>query len=563
MGLPSTAPRPDLNQPGFDQLAREIQDLKRRVSALEARTGVEIDGPEPEPRPTLPALKIEAPAGAVVLLGKALLGLAGAYLLRALTDAAILPRGLGLAAGLAYAGVWLYLAARSLPGRKFAAALDACTAAAIVGPLLWEATLRFHAISSWAAATVLTAFTILGLALSWTKQSTLVARIAVSAAAVVAITLLVASRDLLPFTVALLALAALVEFAACRDFRITERWLVAALADLAVILFAYILTRKDGVPEGYVAVTSQAALALEGALVFIYSASAVVVTVRRTAAVTFPEIAQVAAAILAGFFGAMMVGTANTAVGIIALVAGICCYAASFQFQRDRSHFAYSTFGFVLLTTGVCISLSGLALVAACSIFAVASCSRCLYLHSSAYLLIASGLSGVAMESVRELFGSSAAGYGISYGIVIAAALACYAVITRGPAGIESRIAAPMVAGNLAWLIAGATAHIIVRLAPLAAPASRTAVLMALSIVLAWAGVQRKRAELVWLVYAFMALGAYKLLTQDFPQEHRMPLVVSLLLYGSTLMALPRLLRPSALGTASGESGAHAGSKSR
>ena len=43
MGLPSTAPRPDLIQPGLDKLASEIEDLKRRVSALEARTGALVE----------------------------------------------------------------------------------------------------------------------------------------------------------------------------------------------------------------------------------------------------------------------------------------------------------------------------------------------------------------------------------------------------------------------------------------------------------------------------------------------------------------------------------------
>src|SRR5271165_72547 len=115
MGSPSAAPKPDLTQPGLDRLVDEIQDLKRRVSALETRLGGEVVEPAAPPAVVVPILDIEAPAGAVVLLGKALLGIAGAYLLRALTDAAILPRSVGLLAGMAYAGVWLYLAARNAP----------------------------------------------------------------------------------------------------------------------------------------------------------------------------------------------------------------------------------------------------------------------------------------------------------------------------------------------------------------------------------------------------------------------------------------------------------------
>jgi hypothetical protein len=540
MGLPSTAPRPDLNQPGFEELAREVEDLKRRVRELEARASAEIATPVSQPTPALPIPEIRAPAGAVVLFGKALLALAGAYLLRALTDAALVPRGLGLAAGLAYAGAWLWIASRSLPNRKFAAALEVCTSAAIVGPLLWEATLLLHAISSWAAAAIITAFAIAGLVLSWRKRSTVVARIAFSAAAVITTALLIGSHDLLPFTLAMLALAAVVEFAALRDYRITERWLVAALADLAVILFAYIATRKAGTAEGYATVTWPAAFALQGALVAIYGGNAF------TRRATVGEIVQLAAAMISAFVGAMMIGTANPVTGALALGFGICCYAASLRSGRDRTSTAYSTLGFMLVIGGAWLSLSGLALVGACAIFAIASCRQRLYLHSAAYLLVVAGLSGLALETAKELLGSSAPGYGIAYGVVISAALVCYLLI-----GTESKTAAVLVASTLAWLLAGAATRTAVGLLPGVAPASRTFVLMALSLVLASAGVRSKKAELTWLVYAFMTLGAYKILTQDFPQERRMMLVVSLLLYGSTLMVLPRLLRSNAPGTAS------------
>jgi hypothetical protein len=146
---------------------------------------------------------------------------------------------------------------------------------------------------------------------------------------------------------------------------------------------------------------------------------------------------------------------------------------------------------------------------------------------------------------------------------VIAAALLCYARIAREATGLESRIAALVLASALAWVLAGAGARISVWLAPAFAPTSRTAVLMAMALVLGGAGIRWKRTELIWLVYAVMALGAYKLLTQDFPQEQRIPLVVSLLLYGSTLIVLPRVLRSSESETASGESGARGSNRWR
>jgi hypothetical protein len=70
-----------------------------------------------------------------------------------------------------------------------------------------------------------------------------------------------------------------------------------------------------------------------------------------------------------------------------------------------------------------------------------------------------------------------------------------------------------------------------------------TIVLTGLSLALAWVGTHRRKGELVWLVYGFMALGGYKLAIRDFMNEHNLPLVVSLLCYGDSLIVLPRMLR--------------------
>jgi hypothetical protein len=70
-----------------------------------------------------------------------------------------------------------------------------------------------------------------------------------------------------------------------------------------------------------------------------------------------------------------------------------------------------------------------------------------------------------------------------------------------------------------------------------------TVVLTGLSLTLAWVATRWRRPELVWLLYGFMALGAYKLATRDFINERNLPLVVSLLCYGGALIVLPRMLR--------------------
>ena len=155
------------------ELTDELRDLERRVSNLEQRIGSAVSIPEaaptPEPgaRPGLPMF-----AEAVPVFGIALLGIAGAYLLRAMTEMGVFPQPIGVAAGIVYAVVWLWLAARIPAGRAFAVFVYAATSVAILAPLLLEGAIRFHTIPSRTTAAVVAAFSLAGQALSWRKRLT-------------------------------------------------------------------------------------------------------------------------------------------------------------------------------------------------------------------------------------------------------------------------------------------------------------------------------------------------------------------------------------------------------
>src|SRR5213075_2474886 len=97
------------------------------------------------------------PAEALVvdftLIGKSILVIGGAYLLRALTELGWLPELAGIVLAFLYAITWIVIAARALSRAKRTVALfDAATGAMIAGALIWEATTRFHALTSLAAA---------------------------------------------------------------------------------------------------------------------------------------------------------------------------------------------------------------------------------------------------------------------------------------------------------------------------------------------------------------------------------------------------------------------------
>ena len=217
-----------------DDFERRLSELERRVSALEGNTQSTSELPNQQ------AIAITAdpgqgfattPAGVATVLGRALLAIAGAYLLRAVTEWTVLPRNVGVVAGLIYAGYWLFSSARLPAGDVFGIGVRAVTAAAIIAPMLWETTVRFAALPSQGAAAVLVGFAALGLGLTWHRNIGSIRRITTGAVVATSMALIIGTHDVTPFAVAALAMAALVEYAAVRNHWLDVRWMVAAGAD--------------------------------------------------------------------------------------------------------------------------------------------------------------------------------------------------------------------------------------------------------------------------------------------------------------------------------------------
>jgi hypothetical protein len=130
-----------------------------------------------------------------------------------------------------------------------------------------------------------------------------------------------------------------------------------------------------------------------------------------------------------------------------------------------------------------------------------------------------------------------------------AAAAACYGLAARGSGPSQLR---RVLAGAAVWLLAGACGAgltsfyhgLFGAVATHAYCATlRTAVLAAGALLMAIAISRGKRNELAPLVYLLMALGAYRLLVVDVRQEVKAAVVLSLLVYGTALTLLPRLMQ--------------------
>jgi hypothetical protein len=565
-------------QPEWDALATEVHDLQARVARMELAMGLSAAAPMPTATavelPQPPAL-LDTPNSVLPILGRGLLGLAGAYLLRALTESGTSSPKVGVGIGLVYAMLWLVSAVRTRAPHPLEVAVYSQTSVRVLAPLLFEATTRFHTISTWTAGTLLLVFTLFGLAVSWRKDLRIVATFATLAGLGASAALLLSTQDVLPFTFVFLAIALAMEVSACLNHWLRERWLTATAADLAVLLATWLVTNERGLPEGYAAIPYAALLATQVALLAIYLTSTIVRTLLRGFTFTWFETAQCALAFLISVGGGLQVTSHDArvapALALLALVCAGACYLVSFLMldrggeEHGRNFHTYSTFGILLAVAGSRILLSGAAAAIAWSVLAVASIwvggifhRLTLKTHGCIYLLLGLASSSSLEQAAGLLLGSRIWPGGAPWAIWSGAFTAslCYAIGTRHGAAVtpswSSRALRVLVAGTAVFLVSGIAAGLLTSgyHAIFGAEAThaycatlRTLVLSAAALLLAWSSARWQRLEFARLVYPVMALGAYRMVGVDLQQDRTAALFLSLLLYGGALILLPKLLR--------------------
>jgi len=555
-----------------EQLSERIQELERRISALESLaagssyprlTGTEIQEPRVRARGrALPLL--DGSGGAVPILGKAVLGIAGAYLLRAIAESGSIPKLPVSLVAIAYAAFWMVWAARMHATSRFASVTYGITSALILSPLLWESTVRFQVLSPAIAAVVLAAFLVLSLALAWQHNLQAIPWIAMLASVGTALALIIGTRELVPLTAALLALALAAEIAACLGHRFSLRAVPALAADFAVWLVVYVLTASGGVPEGYHPVSAAVITTLCLALAAIYGGSIGIRSFGLRHRITFFEIGQGALAFVLAAYGVMRAsqGSAAVAVGVLFLLLAAACYWGALSRFTDeaytRNRRVSANWAAALLLAGSFLLFPAnfqvpiLCLLAAAAAFVYTRTHKLsLGLHASFYLVAASAVSALPAYAASALAGSVPTAPDWTVWIVVISAVVCYAVGSRGgedqgkrrllwvvPAVLVGFAGAALAVAAIVGLFAGRMELGASRLSVV-----RTIVNCALALVLGFLGSRWKRVELGWVAYAAVAFGTLKLLFEDLRFGNAASLVVSLLFYGLILILLPRWTR--------------------
>jgi len=555
------------------RLERRVEELGSRLVSLEAgsapATSPAPSDDEAAPEPAA-AARGEIWSGIPALLGRTLVVLGGAFLIRSLTESRVLSPALGVGLGVIYAFVWLLLADRAARrGQHLGGAFHALASALIVYPLLFEAATRLELLAPGVAAALLVGANALGLAVAWRRDFRVLAWIQQIATLAVAVPLLFRTRAPLALGLALLALAiSSLALAYGRGWR-GQRWLVAIGLDLvfALLLALRFLARTppDWLPAPLVA-------ALLAGFAIVYLAAFVLRLLVQGRRVTPFAITQTIAVVGIGFEGALATaqgsfrsGLAVGALAVGALLHGVLARRSEARWGHGAAMGYFSSVATYLAAEAVRILLPSFAatiwLLAAVAlgILALGGERPILQVHAALLAAVATLQSGLQATAVAALLAPATAAWRppslaawLAFPLAAVVVVLLYRGSSRegwrwldGLARVLALSATLIAAGGLVirWLGAAVAAAPgpdadAGRLAAL-----RTVVLSISALGLAASALGLGRRELLRLAAVVLLVGGLKLVLEDLRLAGAGPLVVSLVFYGAALIAVPALAR--------------------
>lgn len=550
------------DSPGItEQIIARLEALELRVSALEHQPL------PPVPKSALPQ-PIAAPPATLdsvsifSVLGRAMLGIAGAYLLRAAAESNLIPSQLAGAIAVPYALVWLVFAVRA--GARLPAILYSATSALILAPLLWELTFRFQILAAPAGAAVIALYVCSATILAWRRNLSSVLWIANSAAVLITLSLFLASRSTIPFVAVLLLMLAIAIFAESRNRAPGLRALTALAASVAIWAVVYIYISPPNTRPDYPALSSAALILPAFVLFAVYLVSVVHSTIVRRRRITILEIVQTTInfLLIAVAFDAFGPPPSLIFFGVLCLLLAAAGYAAVYLFfdrtPAPRNYRVFSTWSAALVLIGCAISLPGALQPPSLSLAAVASTALgarfsrlALIFHGALYLAASAALSGLAAYILHALTGPVPAPSAWPIYIAFIAAIAGYALLPhpRDPSWqqqvLQLFFAALAITAVAAFLVHGAIDLLALRIQPGPHHLAlfRTLSACAATLALAWAGARFSRSELKRIANAALVLLAIKILAEDLRHGRLAYVAASICLFALTLIAVPRLTR--------------------
>ncbi len=557
------------------QLEQSVRDLTTRFESLTSAPGagpaVERATAAPAAAPPQEASALERWRGVPAAIGRTCLVVGGAFLFRSLTESGAVTNAVGVALGILYALIWLYLADRAAArGEHLSGTFHALASALIVFPLLFEATTRFDLLTPPAAALALTVATALGLAVAWRRDFHSVAWITALAALGVGVLLLFRTRAVLTYTLDLLALGVGSLILAYRRGWRGQRWMVALALDALVLLLGALMLVGEAPPPW---LERGAVLTAQIGVLVLYLGAFVLRLLFQGRHVTPFAVVQTALVLLLGFEGSLHVAQGELRGGIAVAALAFASFLHVVLARRSEriwghgvalAYFAsVATFlaaeGVrVLLPGGIypVVWMLGATLLAALSL---AEPRPILQVHAALLTLaaaLASGLLRAAFYALAAAAQSPWPEWSVSILAPLALVVTTLVLLERGAEGDSARLLAGAArltvlvvalvgaGGGLIRLLAGEVAG-----APGAGAGPghlavlRSAVLAGAAVALAGWRALGGRPELTRLAAGILVLGGLKLAVEDLRVGSAGTLVFSLALYGLALLVAPALMR--------------------
>jgi hypothetical protein len=549
-----------------------VAELESRLAAVEQRLN-RLEGESPR-APVAGDVEV-APtasdgflANASTLIGRVLLIFGGAYLLRAITEFQVVPTGLGVSLGAAYALFWLFMAYRkgSDEAQRASALFYGGASVLLAMPLLVEATGRFALLLGAQGLVALTILCSVSLWVAASRDMRLLGWLITAGGIGTALVIMRLSRSAVPVSAFLIFLGAAALWATyVRPWK-GQQWLGALGANVGVLSLALFSRSDQWTVEPFAAFVSGAVLLL------VYLSSFALHSHVRGNHVGLFEAVQALLAIGISFLAASLAAGAGQIampqVGMASLLLAACAYALAFSPEtrsiRGRNFFFYSSLGLLLLVVGSALVLSPAIAAAAWSLLALVMAwfsgryGRVALSLQCTFLLLAAGASsGILATGFQALAGATLESWPalVPWHLVIAlTTVACLFIPVAQHSdrwGVLAGLPQLIVLALSVWEVGGLMiAYIAPVVAGVGGPdadpavlaALRTAVLSAAAVTLALSSRHKRWPEARWLVYPVLILVGFKLFLEDFPNGQPVTLFVALAVVGSALILVARLL---------------------
>jgi hypothetical protein len=464
---------------------------------------------------------------------------------------------------------WLIWASRAKSGDWLSSTIYASTSALILAPMLWELILRFNVLSAPVASAVVASFAVAASVLSWKREFAPVLWVANLTAGALALSLSIASHQMIPFTGVLLLMVLISEYAATRGRDSGVRIVSSLAADVAIWALIFIYSSPESTRASYPHL-SAATLIAPGIILFIIVGMSVVYkTAIAGNRITFFEILQATTAFVLAACGLFYFGPPASVIGfgVFCLLLAATGYTAIlFRFKNTeerRNLWVFATWSGALLLAGSSMCLPTKAQSPWLGTWAVAASWTSvrmlraqLELHGLMFLLVAAVGSGLVNWMCSELAGTFPGGPGMAVYLMMVCAIACYEGVARerGARIRDERWNQQALTIAFAVLATGAVTALLVqalmgmvelKLIPGAHHLAviRTLTVSATAVWLVFSGARWGRIELIKIGYATVALLALKLVVEDLRHGKLAYIAASISLFAIALIAVPRVAR--------------------